>query len=151
MDIQFDGQADYTLDAKNRLTVPARYRGSLAGGLVLAKGIDPCVQIWTPAAWDDFRQASLQGVHPMSASGRKIKLFFSANSLPGTLDGAGRIALPPFLLDHANLHGREVTVAGAGDHLQIWERAAWTDYNKRLTEDMLTISEGFDDLPADAR
>jgi MraZ protein len=42
-------------------------------------------------------------------------------------------------------------VAGAGDHLEIWDRSAWTDYNRKLTEDMLNISAGFDDFPAEAR
>jgi len=151
MDIHFDGQADYTLDAKNRLTVPARYRGSLAAGLVLVKSFEPCVELWTPSGWDEFRREAVKGVHPMSARGRKIKTFLSANSMPATLDSAGRVALAPFLIDHADLGNREVTVVGAGDHLQVWERTAWTDYNKKLTEDMFHITEGFDDLTAEAR
>ena len=71
MDTSFTGQADYTLDAKNRLTVPARYRGSLEGGLVLAKDIEPCVAIWPTAGYDEFRRAALQDVHPMSQRGRR--------------------------------------------------------------------------------
>ena len=82
MDTSFTGQADYTLDAKNRLTVPARYRGALEGGLVLAKDIEPCVAIWPTAGYDEFRRAALQDVHPMSQRGRKIMTFLSANSTP---------------------------------------------------------------------
>jgi MraZ protein len=150
MDTQFDGQADYNLDAKNRLTVPARYRGSLEGGLVLVKSIERCVEVWTPVGWDEFRRAAMDGVHPMSAQARTIKTFLSANSLPAKLDSAGRVPLPPFLMEHAGLQ-REVTVAGAGDHLQIWERSAWTDYNRKLTEDMFSISAGFDNFRPEAR
>jgi MraZ protein len=150
MDTQFDGQADYNLDAKNRLTVPARYRGSLEGGLVLVKSVERCVEIWTPPAWDEFRQSAMQGLHAMSRQARTIKTFLSANSQPAHLDGANRVAIPLFLMEHAALQ-REVTVAGAGDHLEIWDRSAWTDYNRKLTEDMLNISAGFDDFPAEAR
>ena len=39
----FRGTFDYTLDAKNRLTVPAKFRASLSDGVVLAKGIERCV------------------------------------------------------------------------------------------------------------
>lgn len=150
MDTSFTGQADYTLDAKNRLTVPARFRGALEGGLVLAKDIDKCVALWPTAGYDEFRRRAMEGVHPMSQRGRKIMTFLSANSMPGALDGAGRVALQPFLLDHAGLTTREVTVAGAGDHLQIWDRAAWTAYNDQLAADIFSISEAFDAVGGDA-
>lgn len=149
MDTSFTGQADYTLDSKNRLTVPARYRGALEGGLVLAKDIEPCVAIWPTAGYDQFRRAALQGVHPMSLRGRKIMTFLSANSMSAQLDSAGRVQLPPFLMEHGKLD-REVTVVGAGDHLQIWDREAWAEYNAQLAQDIFAISEGFDSLGADA-
>ena len=145
MDTSFTGQAEYTLDAKNRLTVPARYRGLLEGGLVLAKDIEPCVAIWPSAGYDEFRRAALQDVHPMSRRGRKIMTFLSANSTPATLDGAGRVPLQPFLMDHGKLE-KDVTVVGAGDHLQVWNREAWTAYNAQLAEDVFDISEAFDDI-----
>jgi MraZ protein len=149
MDTSFTGQADYTLDAKNRLTVPARYRGALESGLVLAKDIEPCVAIWPTAGYDDFRRAALQDVHPMSQRGRKIMTFFSANSTPGALDSAGRVPLQPFLLDHGKLQSRDVTVVGAGDHLQIWNRDSWQAYNDQLAADIFDISAAFD-APASA-
>lgn len=46
----FRGTFDYSLDAKNRLTVPARFRAALAEGVVMAKGTEACVQLWTPDA-----------------------------------------------------------------------------------------------------
>jgi MraZ protein len=150
MDTSFTGQADYTLDAKNRLTVPARYRGALEGGLVVAMGIDPCAAIWPTTGYDEFRRAVMQDVHPMSTRGRKMQQFFNANSNPGALDGAGRVPLPTFLLDHADLGAREVTVVGAGDHLQIWNREAWSAHNAQLAEDIFSISEAFDGVGGDA-
>jgi MraZ protein len=148
VDTSFTGQADYTLDAKNRLTVPARFRGALEGGLVLAKDIAACVAIWPTAGYDEFRRAALQDVHPMSQRGRKIMTFLSANSMPASLDGAGRVPLQPFLMEHGKLT-REVTVVGVGDHLQIWNRDAWTTYNAQLAEDIFDISAAFD-APATA-
>jgi MraZ protein len=145
VDTSFTGQADYTLDAKNRLTVPARYRGLLEGGVVLAKDIEPCVAIWPTAGYDEFRRAALQDVHPMSLRGRKIMTFLSANSMPAQLDGAGRVPLQPFLMEHGRLE-KDVTVVGAGDHLQIWNRESWADYNRQLADDIFDISAAFDDI-----
>ena len=95
----FRGTFDYSLDAKNRLTVPARFRAALAEGVVLAKGLERCVALWTPSGYDAYTQASLAGFHPLSPEAQKLKRFFSANSLDTELDAAGRVMVPAFLLD----------------------------------------------------
>jgi MraZ protein len=143
----FDGTADYSLDVKHRLTVPARFRDALRDGAVLAKSADPCVAIWPAADYDSYRHALLEGLHPMSRQATQIKRFFAANSHATELDGAGRVAIPKPLLEHAGL-GKEVTVIGADDHLEVWDREAWTAYNATLTEDILNISAGLDSLPS---
>jgi MraZ protein len=135
----FRGTFDYSLDAKNRLTVPARFRAALAEGVVLAKGLERCVALWTPSGYDAYTQSSLAGFHPLSDEARKLKRFFAANSLDTELDGAGRVMMPPFLVDHAGL-GKEVTVTGAGDNLEIWDRVSWTEYNAALASDITDIT-----------
>ena len=135
----FDGTAEYSLDAKNRLTVPARFRADFGAGLVLAKGIERCVALWKPADYEGFRAAALEGMHPLSQEARKLQLYFSANSMPAELDAAGRVMVPGFLMEHAQLT-KDVTVIGAGDHLQLWDRTAWADYNQQLHDDVLSIT-----------
>ena len=135
----FRGTFDYSLDAKNRLTVPARFRAALAEGVVLAKGLERCVALWTPRAYDDYTQASLAGFHPLSKEAQKLKRFFAANSLDTELDAAGRVMVPAFLLEHAGL-SKEVVVTGAGDALEIWDRAIWSDYNAALASDIDDIT-----------
>lgn len=135
----FRGTFDYSLDAKNRLTVPARFRAALAEGVVLAKGLERCVALWTPSGYDEYTQASLAGFHPLSPEAQKLKRFFAANSLDTDLDAAGRVMLPPFLLEHAGL-SKEVVVTGSGDALEIWDRQTWADYNDALASDVSDIT-----------
>src|ERR687885_2707093 len=120
----FRGTFDHTLDAKNRLTIPAKFRATLAEGVVLAKGIERCVQVWTPKAYDSYVQTALAGLNPLSERARKLGRFFAANSLDTELDSAGRVMVPGFLLEHADL-SKDVVVTGAGDCLEIWGRTAW--------------------------
>jgi MraZ protein len=135
----FRGTFDYSLDAKNRLTVPAKFRAALADGVVLAKGLDPCVAVWTPAEFDAYVTTSLEGFHPLSPERQKLERFFSANSLDAELDSAGRVGIPSFLLDHARLR-KEVVVTGSGRSLEVWDRAAWADYNSALATDISDIT-----------
>ena len=135
----FRGTFDYSLDAKNRLTVPAKFRSDLAAGVVLAKGIDKCVDLWRPADYDERMTAALHGMNPLSPQARRLQLFFSANAFPSELDSAGRVRVPPPLLEHAGL-AKDVVVVGAGDSLQVWDRQAWTDFNASLTDEIADIT-----------
>jgi MraZ protein len=135
----FRGTFDYSLDAKNRLTVPARYRAALSDGVVLAMGLERCVALWTPAGYDEYTQASLAGFHPLSPEAQKLKRFFAANSLETELDAAGRVMLPTFLIEHAGLE-KEVVVTGSGDALEIWSRATWAQYNAALASAVTDIT-----------
>ena len=77
----FRGTFDYSLDAKNRLTIPAKFRASLSEGVVLAKGIERCVQVWTPSGFEAYTASALQGVHPLSADARRTSLNASTAGL----------------------------------------------------------------------
>jgi len=135
----FRGTFDYSLDAKNRLTVPAKFRAALADGVVLAKGIEQCVAVWPPDAYDRFVADALSGFAGVSAEARKLTRFFAANSLDTELDSAGRVMVPAFLLEHAALR-KEVVVTGAGAALEVWDRGTWADYNAALTSDVSDIT-----------
>ena len=135
----FRGTFDYSLDAKNRLTVPARFRAALAGGIVLAKGLERCITLWTPDGFEKYTQTALAGFHPLSPEGQKLTRFFSANSMDTELDAAGRVGLPPRLLEHACL-SKEVVVTGATTMLEIWDRPTWNSYNDALASDVHDIT-----------
>ena len=77
----FRGTFDYSLDAKNRLTIPAKFRASLSEGVVLAKGIERCVQVWTPHGFEAYTGSALQDIHPLSDQARV------AAAAEGAVDG----------------------------------------------------------------
>lgn len=140
----FRGTFDYSLDAKNRLTIPARFRSALSDGAVLAKRVAGCVAVWRPDDYDAYMQAALERFHPMSPEAEQLERFFSANSHDTELDAAGRVMVPAFLLEHAGL-GKEVVVTGAGRCLEVWDRQAWHDYNARLTDEVAGITSRLGD------
>lgn len=137
----FSGTFDYTLDAKNRLTVPAKFRSAFAHGVVLAKGTERCVAMWTPVEFTSYVNAALEGLHPLSQRADKVNRFFRANSIEMPIDSAGRVMVPAFLLEHAGLE-KDVVITGVGNRLEIWDRAAWADYNDAL--DITEITASFD-------
>jgi MraZ protein len=118
------GEHEHTLDDKNRLTLPARFRQAFTEGIVVTRGMDGCLFAYTPGDWASLVQGRLATLDPLSKEGRRMQRFFYAGAVEAELDKQGRVGIPPALLEHAKL-GRDVVVAGVHDHLEIWDRAAW--------------------------
>jgi MraZ protein len=124
------GEYEHTLDEKNRLTLPAKFRQAFGEGVVVTRGMDGCLFVFTRGAWEDFVADRLEGLNTFSREARQMSRFIFAGATEGELDKQGRVMLPPSLLEHASL-GREVVVAGVRDHVEIWDRDAW---RKQLEE-----------------
>ncbi len=130
----FHGTFDHTLDAKNRLTVPSRFRSTLAGTVFLVKGAEPCLSLYPAETYNAMAQEALAGMNSLSTRKREFSRLFYANAMSVELDGAGRIMLPSRFMEHAGIGSREVVVAGAGECLELWDRATWEFYDADLAQ-----------------
>jgi len=124
------GAYDHTIDDKNRLTLPAKYREAFKDGVVVTRGLDGCLFAYRRPDWDRLVESRLAPLDPLSPETRRLQRFFYAGASESELDKQGRVMIPAQLIDHAKL-GREVVVAGVNDRLEIWDRAAW---RKELAE-----------------
>jgi transcriptional regulator MraZ len=118
------GTHEHTIDDKNRLTLPAKFRESFADGLVISKGLDRCLQAYRREDWDRLVESRLAPLDPFSQEARRIQRFHFSGAAEAELDKQGRLMIPAPLLEHAQL-SREVVVAGMRDHVEIWDREAW--------------------------
>jgi transcriptional regulator MraZ len=131
--LAFHGTFEHSLDAKNRLTVPSRFRAALAGKVFLVRGPDPCISLYPEATYSELTQTALAGLNPFSTQVRELKRFFHSNATDTELDSAGRVMLTPRQLEHAGID-REVVITGAGDCLELWDRSAWEAYDRDLSQ-----------------
>jgi MraZ protein len=118
------GEYEHTIDDKNRVTLPARFRQEFADGVVVTRGIDPCLDVYTREGWERFVSGRLSGLDPFSREARQMSRYLFSAATDAELDRQGRVTLPAALIEHAKL-GRDVVVAGVRDHVEIWNRAAW--------------------------
>jgi MraZ protein len=110
----FHGEYVHAIDEKSRITLPARFRPALAGGVVLTRGMEKNVDVYPREGWDER----------MAREGRALKRFVFASAAVVEPDRQGRVLIPPHLAAHAGL-GKEVVLAGVNDHLEIWDKGEW--------------------------
>jgi MraZ protein len=130
--LAFHGTFEHTLDAKNRLTVPAKFRAALAGRVFLVKGVDRCLSVYPEETYSAMTERALSGLNPFSPEARDLKRMFYGNAVDAELDSAGRVMLPPKHMEHAGIT-REVVITGAGECLELWDHATWQAYDSDLT------------------
>jgi MraZ protein len=133
--IAFRGTFEHSLDAKHRLTIPAKFRAALATGVVLAASPETTeaaprsIAIWTPDAYDAYTTAALTGISPLLPQARDLKRFFFNYSHDTELDSAHRVMVPQMLIDYAGL-GKDVVVTGSGECLEVFDRGRYEAYSE---------------------
>ena len=118
------GEYEHTIDEKNRLTLPAKFRQAFDEGLVLTRGIERCLSAYPHSNWAETVESRLRELDPLSREGRLMHRYFFSGASEAELDKQGRVMVPAPLGDYAGL-GKEVVVVGIRDHLEIWDRASW--------------------------
>ncbi len=141
----FVGTFEPRLDDKGRLILPARFRDQLQGGLVITKGHERCLSVWTQAGFDELtRQVSAAPANDAAGRAYQRILFSAANQ--EVLDKQGRITVPPRLREYAGLT-RDCAVIGAMDHVEIWSAVAWASYEAAQEEAFAQLSSVRTPLP----
>jgi MraZ protein len=138
--LAFHGTFEHSLDAKNRLTIPAKFRAALAGGVFLVQGSDPCIALYPGKTYEAITQSALGNLNPLSTRARELKRLFHAWATDTELDSAGRVMLTGRHLAHAGID-REVVITGAGDCLELWARSAWEAYDSDLASRASDLTE----------
>jgi MraZ protein len=124
------GAHEHAIDDKSRLTLPSKFRGHFADGVVLTRGMDGCLYAYPRAEWERMAEA-IGSLDDLSPEGRTMKRFFFSAAAVDEPDRQGRIVVPAGLARHAGL-GRDVVVAGVYDHLEIWDRTKWEEQLRQV-------------------
>ncbi len=118
------GEYEHTIDDKNRLTLPARFRDAFGDGVVVTRGLDTCLYILPREDWHRMVEERLAPLDPFSREARELERYFFSGAAEADLDKQGRVMIPAPLAKYGQLT-RDVVVAGVRNRLEIWDREAW--------------------------
>lgn len=114
------------LDDKGRLILPAKFRDAFAGGLVMTRGQERCLYVFSERAFEEFA-SRVQQAPVSSRQARDFTRLLLSGAHQERPDSQHRVTIPQILRDYAGLD-RDLTVIGAGSRVEIWSTKAWDEY-----------------------
>lgn len=135
----FLGTHPLRIDEKGRLFLPAKYRDELSGGLVITKGQERCLYVFTT---EEFQRitAALRTAPVTAKAVRDYSRIFFASASDEVPDRQGRVTVPTGLRTYADLE-RDCVVVGANTRLEVWNAQAWADYEAEREQAFAELSE----------
>ncbi|MHA7154922.1 division/cell wall cluster transcriptional repressor MraZ [Arthrobacter sp. TMN-50] len=114
------------LDEKGRLILPAKFREELSQGLVLTRGQERCIYVFSQREFEQLHE-QMRAAPLSSRQSRDYSRVFLSGASDEVPDKQGRITIPQALRTYAGLD-RELAVIGAGSRAEIWDASAWNTY-----------------------
>jgi len=140
----FRGVSHLSLDAKGRISIPAKYRSELvsecSGQLVVTTDTSRCLLIYPQPVWGPIEE-KLSGLSSFNNKVRSLQRLLIGNACDVEMDNAGRILIAPPLRRYAGLTNKEVVLVGQGAKFELWDEKQWD----MQIEEALSLREG--DMP----
>jgi len=140
----FIGEYSHSIDEKGRMAIPSRMRGELANGAVVTRGIDNCLWVFPKNEWEALAK-KLSNLPLSDANSRAFSRLMLAGAMEVEFDNQGRILLPAYLREYANLK-KNAVIAGLYNRVEIWESQKWQDYKDETEKSTDKITKAMTEL-----
>ena len=133
------GEYIHTIDEKNRLSFPVKFRKSMGTTVVVTPGLDHCLFVFTSKEWVKIAE-KLAGSSMLQADTRSFNRYLLGGAVDVAVDPSGRILLPDFLKERAGLSGK-VAIVGVHTRVEIWDEHTWKTYKKGVETNADALAE----------
>lgn len=141
--VLLSGEYRYSVDVKGRVSIPFRNRDEMGAFVVVSKGIgEKCLYVFPECEWKKIEE-KLSSFPISDAKARAVARFFAGGACECEIDKQGRIIIPAYLRNYANIQ-KDVVLIGAVTRLEIWNSDIW---NEKLGEN----EEYFADIEEDMK
>jgi len=124
------GEYIHTLDDKNRISLPVKFRKEMCKSIVVAPGLDNCLALYTLVEWKKI-SSKLSDSSMLASDNRSFSRFMFGQAVIVDVDGNGRILIPENLKNRSSLSSK-VVVIGVQNRAEIWNESTWNDYKKNV-------------------
>lgn len=144
VNLMFMGEYAHQLDNKGRLIIPAKFREVLGDKMVINRGLDGCLNVYSLSAWETIL-IQLRQLPTTKKESRMYMHMMTAKAAMVEVDSAGRVLLPSSLIQEAAL-SKACVIVGVVDHCEIWSEERWNTYYNAASESFETVAESLTDF-----
>jgi len=123
------GQYEHTIDNKKRLALPAKFRGELGDKVIVTKGVEKCLVVYTEKEFKIMSE-KLSNLTISQAEARSFTRIMLAGAMEINFDKLGRVLIPDYLKNYAGLK-KDVIICGLSNRLEVWDSTAWEEYTQK--------------------
>ena len=139
----FKGQAEYSVDSKGRVAIPAKMRNALSpeakNSFTITRGFEQCINLFPLNEWER-KEAEIAALNTYRTEARDFVRTIMMWADEVTLDGQGRISLTKPLMEFAEIE-ETALIIGALDHIEIWNPKVFSGWEQGLGSDYSTLAE----------
>ena len=139
----FTGEYRHTLDAKNRLIIPSKIRNDMSDKIIITRGLDGCLFGYNLDVWQKIME-KLNSLPFTKKDARSFTRFFTSGAITLEFDKQGRVVIPSYLTDYANIK-KDVVLVGVLNRIEIWSVDKWEEFMQNNVESLSEISENLFD------
>lgn len=140
----FMGEYKHSIDAKGRLTIPSKFRDLCDQGVVITRGFEGCLAMYTQTGWKAYYE-KLQLLPKNKKEARSFVRMITSRASDCEFDKLGRINIPAVLREVGDLT-KDCIVVGVGDYVEIWDKESWETYCQGNEDNFEEFSESLDDF-----
>ncbi len=133
------GEYTHTIDDKNRLSLPSKFRKELGKKVVITPGLDTCLFVFTMKEWGTFSE-KLAGSNMLQADSRSFNRYILGGAVEAEVDALGRVLVPDFLRKRVALESKAVII-GVQNRVEIWSEKSWHDYKQVVEKQADALAE----------
>lgn len=122
------GEYIHTMDEKNRLSLPAKFRKEMGKNLVVTPGLDNCLFVFTQKEWQVMADRLAEN-SMLQADNRSFNRYMFGGAQEVDIDSSGRILVPDFLKTRAGLNSK-IALVGVQNRIELWDEETWNGYKK---------------------
>lgn len=137
------GEYSHRMDAKGRITMPAKFREQCPSLVIVTRGLDGCLTLHTKEAWEQIVKDLLK-LPTTKKEARMYVHLLTAKACECEYDAQGRILIPGSLLKSANL-SKNCIFVGAASRIELWDEERWNTYYEAASENFEEIAEAMTD------
>lgn len=141
------GEYRHTIDDKGRVIIPSKIRSEMGSDIIITRGLDGCLFGYNSKTWNSIMD-KLNTLPFTKRDARNFTRFFTSGAITLEFDKQGRINIPGYLNEYANI-SKDVVIVGVINRIEIWSKDKWEEFMNSNVDSLSDISENLFDSSFD--